>query len=301
MAQRELRDDWRGWIADNLLRGITADQLVEVLVGRGVGVDEARVAVATAEGHPYVRAARTMAETLRRRESLLDAQAALADLVLSAEVPRLPRLGRDEFLHAHYAVQRPVILTAALDIGWTFEELTRRHGALEVEIQDHRECGAYQRDFDRFCRRTTLAALIERIVSTPSSNEFYLTAKNQLLAQPGARALLDELPALPEMFESPPRAEDVAIWLGPAGTRTPLHHDWVNAAIAQVRGRKRFHLIPAWHAPRVSNLESRFADVDCEAPDLTRHPRFAEARVYDVVLAPGELPGGARLALTLRR
>ncbi|HEY0987413.1 MAG TPA: cupin-like domain-containing protein [Kofleriaceae bacterium] len=37
------------------------------------------------------------------------------------------------------------------------------------------------------------------------------------------------------------------------------------------------------------NLGSRFADVDCEAPDLARHPRFADARVYDVTLAPGEL------------
>jgi hypothetical protein len=252
MAQRELRDDWRGWIAENLLRGIITDQLVEMLVSRGLRLDEARAAVATAEAHPYLRAARTMAETLRRRESLLNAQAALADFVLPAEVPRRPGLGRDEFLHTHYAVQRPVILTAALDIGWTFEELARRHGALEVEFQDRREHGAYQRDFERFCRRTTLATLIERIMSTPSSNEFYLTAKNQLLAQPGAHALLDDLPSLPELFASPPRAEDVAIWIGPAGTQTPLHHDWMNAAIAQVRGRKRFHLSPAWHAPRVS-------------------------------------------------
>jgi hypothetical protein len=289
MPRRELDDDWRRWIADNLLRGIAAARIVELLVGLGLRLDEARAAVADAEAHPCLRAARPIADTLRRRESLLDAQAALADLVLPADVPRVPRIGRDEFLHAHYAVQRPVILTDALAIGWTFDDLARRHGALEVEIQDGREHGAYQRDFDRFCRRTTLAALIERITSTPSSNDFYLTAKNQLLDQPGASALLDDLPPLPELFASPPRADDVALWLGPAGTRTPLHHDWMNAAIAQVCGRKRIHLIPAWHAPRVSNRESRFADVDCEAPDLARHPRFAEARVYDVVLAPGEL------------
>lgn len=206
-------------------------------------------------------------------------------------LPARPRLGRDEFLRNHYAVQRPVILTAALDIGWTFEHLARHHGDLEVEIQDGRERapGAYQRDFDRFCRRIGLAALIDRIVTTPSSNDFYLTAKNRLLSQPRALALLDDLPPLPDLFESPPRPGDVSIWVGPAGTLTPLHHDWMNAAIAQVRGRKRFHLIPSWHAPRVGNLESRFADIDCEAPDLVRHPRFADARVYEVVLEPGEL------------
>src|SRR5262245_13684086 len=174
MPRRELDDDWRGWIADNLLRGIAAARIVELLVGRGLRLDDARAAVSDAEAHPCLRAARPIAETLRRRESLLDAQAALADLVLPAEVPRVPRMGRDAFLHAHYAVQRPVILTDALAIGWTFDDLARRHGALEVEIQDGREHGAYQRDFDPFCRRTTLAALIERIASTPSSNDFYL-------------------------------------------------------------------------------------------------------------------------------
>jgi hypothetical protein len=291
MPRPELGDDWRCWIADNLLRGVEPARLVDLLVGRGLAVDDARAAVAAAEDHPYLRAARPLAEALRRRESLLDVQAALAELVLPPAIPRRPRIGRDEFLREHYAVQRPVILTDALNVGWSFEQLARRHGALEVEIQDgrEREPGAYQREFGRFCRRIGLAALIERITSASSSNEFYLTAKNRLLDQPGARALLDDLPPLPEIFESPPEPGDVSIWLGPAGTRTPLHHDWMNAAVAQVCGRKRFHLIPAWHAGRVANHDSRFADVDCEAPDRSRHPRFAGARVYDVVLSPGEL------------
>ena len=56
-----------------------------------------------------------------------------------------------------------------------------------------------------------------------------------------------------------------------------------------MRGRKRFHLVPAWDAPRVNNHDSRFADVDAEHPDLVRYPRFAGARVFDLVLEPGEL------------
>jgi hypothetical protein len=291
MPPRELREDWERWLADNLLRGVPADELARSLAEAGLAPDEARALVEAAAAHPYLRAALPLADALRRRESLLDVQAALAELVLPAEIPRRPRIDRDEFLRDHYAVQRPIILTEALAIPWTFEELARRHGALEIEIQDgrEREPGAYQRDFDRFCRRTTLAALIDRIAATPSSNDFYLTAKNDLLAQPGARALLGELPPLPDLLESPPDPREVSIWIGPAGTLTPLHHDWRNAAIAQVRGRKRFHLIPPWHASRVGNRESRFADADCEAPDLARHPRFAGARLYEVTLEPGEL------------
>jgi hypothetical protein len=291
MRRPDLREEWQSWLADNLLSGVAADELVDRLVARGVARDDALDAVAAAEAHPYLRAARPLAEALRRRDSLLDAQSALFDLVLPAEIPRRPRIARDEFLRDHYAVQRPIVLTETLAIDWTFEQLARRHGALDVEIQDGRgrAPGSYQRDFDRFCHRTTLAALIDRIATTPASNEFYLTAKNRLIAQPGALALLADLPPLPDLFESPPRPDDVAVWVGPADTLTPLHHDWVNAAIAQVQGRKRVHLIPSWQAPRVYNRESRFADVDCEAPDLARHPRFAEAKVYEIVLAPGEL------------
>lgn len=73
------------------------------------------------------------------------------------------------------------------------------------------------------------------------------------------------------------------MWIGPAGTRTPLHHDWCNAAIAQLRGRKRFHLVPAACAPVVGNHESRFADADATALDPAR------ARVFEITLAPGEL------------
>jgi len=60
-----------------------------------------------------------------------------------------------------------------------------------------------------------------------------------------------------------------------------LHHDWLNLAIVQLRGRKRVHLVPAWEAPLVANIESRFADVDAEQ-ELTAH-------VTTIELAPGEL------------
>ncbi|MBK7976318.1 MAG: cupin-like domain-containing protein [Deltaproteobacteria bacterium] len=203
---------------------------------------------------------------------------------------RRPVPSAARFLAEHYAPQRPVIVTGGLArtpalTRWTFEQLTSAHGALEVEIQDGRDAepDVYQREFDRFCRRTTLGELIARIAARPSSNDFYLTAKNRLLAQPGAAVLLADLEPLPE-FLVPPRSDlDAAVWIGPAGTRTPLHHEGCNAAIAQLRGRKRFHLVPAACAPLVGNHESRFADLDATALDP------AQARVFEVTLEPGEL------------
>jgi ribosomal protein L16 Arg81 hydroxylase len=70
---------------------------------------------------------------------------------------------------------------------------------------------------------------------------------------------------------------------------TPLHHDTSNILIAQVSGRKRYRMIPAsqWHY--LYNRTGVFSDVDCERPDLARHPEFRHATVIDLVVEPGEV------------
>jgi hypothetical protein len=289
MDPRDLPDDWQVWLADNLLRGVPDVDVRASLVERGLSLDRARALVDAARAHPFMRAARPHVEALLRRDSLLGVQGSLAALAPSGPVARRRFPGVDAFLREHYAAQRPVILVDALaDLPalarWTFDHLAGTHGHLDIEVQDGREAAPdYQRVFERTCRRTTLGALIERIAGGNPSNDVYLTARNRLLAQPGAQVLLEELHPLPAILVTPPRADDAAVWIGPAGTVTPLHHDWVNAAFAQLQGRKRFLLAAPWEAPRVANRESRFADVDLE-----RDPP-AGLVAFEVVLEPGEL------------
>lgn len=142
-----------------------------------------------------------------------------------------------------------------------------------VEIQDGRDADPrYQRDHERTCTRTTLGALLARIAATPRSNDFCLIARNDLFAY--VPALLDELRPLPPWISLSPRP---GMWIGPAGTRTPLHYDWKDVAIAQLAGRKRVWLLPP-DDPRVENRESRFGDAD-----VTR------LGAEELVLEPGEL------------
>ncbi|WP_071898528.1 cupin-like domain-containing protein [Cystobacter ferrugineus] len=83
------------------------------------------------------------------------------------------------------------------------------------------------------------------------------------------------------------------MWLGPAGTITPLHRDLVDNALAQVFGRKQLLLYP----PEQSRFlytwsNSKLLDgakVDPDHPDPRQYPLFEQARGLECTLEPGEL------------
>ena len=89
-----------------------------------------------------------------------------------------------------------------------------------------------------------------------------------------------------------PAATGGMLWIGPAGTVTPLHHDLTNNFIAQIVGRKRVKILPASEVGKLYNHHRVFSEItDLEDPalDVARFPRLVGARAYEVVLLPGEI------------
>jgi hypothetical protein len=89
------------------------------------------------------------------------------------------------------------------------------------------------------------------------------------------------------------------IWLGPAGTVTPLHCDYDDNLFAQIWGQKRFLLYPPHHAEslylREANRVLFGSPFDPEAPDYDAFPLARQARQIECVVQPGEmlfLPAG---------
>ena len=82
-------------------------------------------------------------------------------------------------------------------------------------------------------------------------------------------------------------------FLGAPGSITALHRDVPNAASQQVFGQKQWTLFPAHQAPllypRPRITWAQQCEVDFDAPDLAKHPLFAEATPCTVVLSPGEI------------
>ena len=95
-----------------------------------------------------------------------------------------------------------------------------------------------------------------------------------------------------DWFNKLPKKEDPLfrwIFLGPGGSKTPLHVDpcLTHAWLAQIRGRKRFILYKPAHLKHLYDAAGQPADV--RTPDRTRYPTFDHATPYEVVLGPGDL------------
>ena len=133
----------------------------------------------------------------------------------------LPR--RDEFLVEIAKAGRPVLFTRAIEdwparATWNLEWLERQHGHVVLKR------GITVRDWIARLREVTTQGKVK-----------YLNV--QLNEIPG----LEDDVTLPRYhrFESMVRTE---LWVGPGGSRTPVHCDFAENIFFQVSGRKRFQL-----------------------------------------------------------
>ena len=99
-------------------------------------------------------------------------------------------------------------------------------------------------------------------------------------------------PTLRKVLERASGRDYTAVYLGPAGSLSPLHQDfaYTHAYLAQIQGRKRAVLF----SPQDSNFLYR-GKVNPEEPDSGRFPLFDQATAYECVISPGEtlfIPAG---------
>jgi len=134
----------------------------------------------------------------------------------------------------------------------------------------------------------SLAEYFELIAQNTAGLPPYLG--NQVLPQ------LTELCQWPDYFQTWATPK---IWLGPAGTVTPLHCDYDDNLFAQVWGEKRFMLYPPHHAEflylREANPVLLGSPFDPEAPDYEAFPLARKARLVECTVGAGEmlyLPAG---------
>jgi hypothetical protein len=236
---------------------------------------------------------------LAKREWLLESlerQRALAGPAAIA-IERRACLSADDFLEQYYALGRPVILTGemadcpALE-RWTPAYLKARIGSAVVEFQGDRMSDPdFESRKEAHRREGPFDAFIDRIIQPTAGNDLYLTAYNSKRNERALAPLAADLSSLDKFLDPAADGARGMLWIGPAGTLTSLHHDLTNNFIAQIVGRKRLKLLPASEVGKLYNAHHVFSQArDLEANlDLGRFPRLASARVYDVLLEPGEI------------
>ncbi len=289
-------DTWKQWIAQSKLLHVSDDVIVQRLVNNGFFRGPALAEVKKAAADPYLAGAVRTQQRLAKGASLLNALARVARLdPQAALVERRSRLPRREFRDRYYAANRPVILQNLMTgwkamKAWTPDYLKRVAGHALIEAMTGREADPHYEMNGRE-HRTALrfADYIDMVHSGQVTNDYDMVADNGFLQKPEARPLWEDFAIFPEYLN--PRAADGQsfLWLGPAGTVSPLQHSTRNALMAQVAGRKRYRLIPAaqWHL--VYNNHGVYSDVDCENPDLARYPKFRDATFIDLLIEPGEV------------
>lgn len=83
------------------------------------------------------------------------------------------------------------------------------------------------------------------------------------------------------------------VWLGPAGTISPLHRDPYHNVLCQVWGSKLVRMYRAEDSARMYPFPGGFlrntSRVDAESPDADRFPLFDSTPRWEVILMPGDM------------
>lgn len=212
------------------------------------------------------------------------------------EIPRR-RLAANEFYDAYFYPNRPVIVEGLMTewpamTKWTFSWLQAEFGDIDAEVHANRNRDPlYERHLRENCLTMKFGDFIRAVDEGGATNDIYLVGRNELLAKSRFRPMLEDVPN-PDTFLDPQLFDHryVKLWIGPAGTITPLHHDRGSVFLAQVMGRKHVKLISPFHLPYLRNDPMNcYSDIDLNDPvDLERYPEMREVPVMEGVIHPGD-------------
>ncbi len=237
-------------------------------------------------------------QQLARRDWILDVQEGLRTLSpRTAKLHRIMGIDPDYFLDQHYAANRPVLLGGEMAewpalSRWSPAHLAGLVGDAIIEVQGARAGNPrFELDKDRHRQILPFNHFIARIETPGAGNDIYLTAYNTAANRTALAPLHAELGRVDKLLRHCPAADEGMLWIGPAGTFTPLHHDLTNNLLAQIVGRKRVILVPPSEAPLLHNYQDVFSAIGnlLDPAMLEAHPDLRQVRLFDVTLQPGDM------------
>lgn len=294
-ALLDLTPDWLQWLAENRLWDCSPASMLDTMVAAGQDALRSAAAIAQIEHDPVFQAARRHQQMLRKLESVCaNLQQLWQQAPGYAVVEKRRGVGREEFLKTYVRGCRPVVLTDIAEDWpamrrWSPADLAARFGHLDVDVQVGRNGDAlFEQNKTALRQRMKVAEFVDLVVNGGATNDHYLTANDEMLRRPEFLPLLQDIGRLPPVCDPALLHTAASFWFGPAGTRTPLHHDTLMLFHTQVVGRKRWRLVSPLQTPLLYNRMGVYSPIDLDAPDFARYPRLREAVVLETVLEPGD-------------
>lgn len=279
------------WIAYAVLTGHPDESILPQLSNQGFSDEALRGYLKELRSSPLLSVGQDFARQLSQTRWLLDLQKTVhSNAHVEQTVPRIDASEVDRFFNDFLAANRPVILEnlipdwPALE-RWEQEGLTQRLGDHPIQ---------YTRYFVQNNRHepekldATFGEFLSLVYDENYKDPIYWTAYNQGDEASTLLKGLQEDIIFPPAYCTPKEGMRTFFWIGPEGTRSGLHFDPYNVFFVQVKGRKRFLLYPPQDIPNAYLEHDFFSQVDAEAPDLARFPKFAQAQGLSVEVGPGE-------------
>jgi len=294
-----VNDDWRRWIAENLSLDVDPNGIYQVLLANGVPPQVATQEINQALASPYMvgakQATTRLKNRLKKHDWVLDIHRTLNRQTPNGDViERRHQLTREEFYRQYYLLNKPVIITGMMETWparkkWDFAYFKEKVGDQEVQVQHGRNTDAnYEINTTQHRKTMTMRQYLELIESSGTTNDFYMTANNTSLNRKALAELWKDIGRIPE-YLNPESPDDGFLWVGPAGTRTPFHHDLTNNFMAQVIGSKRVKLIPACELPYMYNHFHCYTTVDGYEIDYDKFPLMRNVQILECDLHAGEI------------
>jgi hypothetical protein len=286
---------WQRWLARNAMLRLSDSEIKRIMASHNFSPELVERSLAELRADPGYQVGAEHTQKLQKIESVLDIRRGLLAMLPSAgQVERRRDVRRGEFLARYYARNTPVILLDSTDTWparhkWTLDYLDQQLGDEMVEIMINRDRNPdYERHGERHRTQVRFRDYISYLRDDPTGNDRYLVANNGLLDLPAAKSLAGDFEGPAEYLDETISRGRIFLWLGPAGTVTPLHHDVMNILLVQVTGRKRVILIDPLCGRFVYNDEGVYSMVDAAKPDYSRFPLYAHADPITVVLEAGD-------------
>ncbi|MDQ3334766.1 MAG: cupin-like domain-containing protein [Myxococcota bacterium] len=297
----ELSPDHRAWVVENLLAGVEQKAIVATLA-KQISRTRAKREVSAIAKSPLLDVCGRLAKRARQLELVAAlGRAHLASEPARTEVERRTTPTAEEFFRAYWAAHRPVVLTDVTARWpalrkWTPAWFRRVLGDVTIEITAGREADPnYDMNYRAHRKRVRMDRFIDQVTSAGTTNDIYMVSNNHTMKRPRFAALLKDVKPPKALFD-PPRANATSLWIGPAGTVTPLHHDTTNILFCQIYGRKRFELVsPQETALLLDPVHGFYSPVDLDRRAKTAHPALRAMTVKSVVVGPGDalyIPAG---------
>ncbi len=223
------------------------------------------------------------------------------------EVATLERPSLKEFRSRFLGPQVPVKITGATDNWpafndnkWSLEFFAQKYGEETVGVErfEPSERGEGKNSPQEYVKHLKfqdmkVGELIRTIKDKPD-HMYYMAQHPFRKCFKGLREDIAENPYLKYCITHIPGAHmDSYLWIGPAGTLTPLHQDPMPNFLIQLIGRKLVYLYPPEQGEKnlyIGQFEREsFSPIDVENPDLDKFPNYQDATPYKVVIAPGEM------------